>query len=71
MWKFIAALAKEREDHAKLESDFQDLQSKFFTMKENAESQEDQMDFFARQNAVDMRVRKDKREAMAQSFKPS
>ena len=37
------ALAKERETAAQLESDFQDLQSKFFAMKEDVENQENRM----------------------------
>ena len=49
------ALAKERENYAQLESDFQDLQSKFLSMKEEIENQEDRMNFFAKENAVDMK----------------
>ena len=49
------ALAKERENYAQLESDFQDLQSKFLSMKEEIENQEDRMIFFAKENAVDIK----------------
>ena len=49
------ALATERANYAQLESDFQDLQSKFLSLKEDIESQDDRMNFFARDNAVDMK----------------
>ena len=46
------ALAKERETCAQLESDFQDLQSKFFAMKEDVENQENRINCFASENSV-------------------
>jgi len=53
------ALAKEREAFAQLDSDFQDLQSKFFAIKEDVENQEDKMQYFARENSVDMKELED------------
>ena len=37
------ALSKEREAYAKLESDYKDLQAKFFDLKETAEGEEEQV----------------------------
>ena len=47
------ALANERESLSKLESDFQDLQSKYFTLKETMEGHEEKLKFFAHENSVD------------------
>lgn len=51
--RLTEALAREREAFAQMESDFQDLQSKFLAMKEDAEKQEDKLRFFAQDNSVD------------------
>ena len=51
--KLTDALAKERENNAQLESDFHDLQSKFLSMKEDVENQEDKMQLFSKDNNVD------------------
>ena len=40
------ALSKERESYAKLESDFKDLQAKYFDLKEMAEGEEAQVPFW-------------------------
>ena len=47
------ALANERENLAKLESDYQELQSKYFTLKETMEGHEEKLKFFAHENSVD------------------
>ena len=47
------ALANERENLAKLESDYQELQSKFFALKETMEGHEEKLKFFAHENSVD------------------
>ena len=49
------ALAAERENYAQLESDFNDLQSKFLTMKQDIEDQEDKLHSFSKDNAVDQK----------------
>ena len=45
-------LAKEREEYAKLEAEYKDLQSKYFHLKENAEGQDEKMQFFAKENSI-------------------
>ena len=47
------ALANERENLAKIESEFQELQSKYFTLKETMEGHEEKLKFFAHENSVD------------------
>ena len=47
------ALATERENLAKMEADFQDLQSKYFALKENLEGHGEKLRFFAHENSVD------------------
>ena len=49
------ALANERENYSQLESDFNDLQSKFLKMKEEIENQEDKLQYFSKENDVDQR----------------
>ena len=53
--KLTDALAKERENYAQLESDFHDLQSKFLSMKEDIENQEDNIQIFSKENNVDIK----------------
>jgi hypothetical protein len=43
--KLMDALSKERESYAKLESDFKDLQAKYFDLKEMAEGEEAQVQY--------------------------
>lgn len=47
------ALVREREQYAKLEADFQDLQAKYFTLKESAEGQEEKLRYVAGENSVE------------------
>lgn len=47
------ALASERENNAKLDSDYQDLQSKFFALKENMEGHSEKLQFFAKENSIE------------------
>ena len=49
------ALANERENYSQLESDFNDLQSKFLKMKEEIENQEDKLQYFSKENDIDQR----------------
>ena len=45
-------LSKEREAYAKLEAEYKELQSKYFTLKETAEGHEEKLQFFAKENTV-------------------
>ena len=45
-------LAKEREEYAKLEAEYKDLQSKYFHLKEAAEGQDEKLQFFAKENSI-------------------
>ena len=47
------ALVREREQYAKLEAEFQDLQAKYFTLKESSEGQEEKLRYFAGENSVE------------------
>ena len=47
------ALASERENNAKLDSDYADLQSKFFALKENMEGASEKLQFFAKENSIE------------------
>ena len=49
------ALATERENYSQLESDFNDLQSKFLKMKEDIENQEDKLQYFSKENDIDQK----------------
>ena len=49
------ALVREREQYAKLEADFQDLQAKYFTLKESSEGQEEKLRYVAGENSVEAR----------------
>ena len=51
--RLTEALTKEREAFAQLESDFQDMQSKFLTVKEEVEKQEDKLQYFAQDSSVE------------------
>ena len=53
--KLTDALALERGNYAQLETDFQDLQSRFLSLKEEIENQDVRIKFFTKENAVDMK----------------
>lgn len=46
------ALIKEREQYSKLEADFQDIQSKYFSIQESVENQEQKLKYFASENSI-------------------
>lgn len=48
------ALFRERENYAKMEAEYQDLQAKYFDLKGNVESQQEKMQFFAKENSVNL-----------------
>lgn len=47
------ALGTERENLAKMEVEFQELQSRYFTLKESMEGHEEKLKFFAQENSID------------------
>ena len=47
------SLVREREQYAKLEAEFQDLQAKYFTLKESSEGQEEKLRYVAGENSVE------------------
>ena len=47
------ALENERKTVGKLEEEFQDLQSRYFTLKESMEVHEEKLKFFAQENSID------------------
>ena len=49
------ALCREREQYAKIEGEYQDLRGKYFAIKENIEGQEEKLQYFAKENSIDMK----------------
>ncbi|TRY74599.1 hypothetical protein TCAL_00595 [Tigriopus californicus] len=53
------ALMKEREQYAKIEGEYQELQGKYFAVKENIEGQEEKLAYFAKENSINMKELED------------